>query len=697
MIPSPLSPSALLLLLLLISTVLTTCTALSVTLAPIVISLRLSDTFTTTSTSLSWTSIDYTTMATAAKRYIDDHRLLESALGLNDNGSLHYDGIRFVATAAAVEGGRFLRGMAAFDDHVLLRGTVRFTTTAADVSSGMDGVVLPSTEELTDIVTTLFQNGETLFVKTLVSQANADDGDGGGSEWMTQVTGCHVVRGSTTTTSSNHNENVVSQAQSSNTIQTQSTSIPQIYGINLFLLIGAAGAVVSFLLLLGGLCYAKRIHGHGDNEKSTNHSQTTTTAANSPSSLHLYDDDDDIDADNDDDDESNADFLMARAALNNSHSAIQISRTRSGGNASVVSGAHSSSYGDDNLSYAFSVEGESVLGGGTVSSKATAAMMMGGGGGGDVAIGAGGISAFRGENGGVFRWNEDGTKMVYIPAPSNDDNNNDNHNVKTQNGFIYDEEKKKWVLAQKNVSFQSNKFDDGDTSSFLTPPRRMQRVRTDDSAVTGFTEFSYDDVAIGMHGEIMRVPTTPQEEGVEVMADDSQHDDVSEFVPNTNVERFIMDDESTMFGSVLEDGLTDSDTVTLPPPPPPPPLPPLPKSSLVRPVSPDESMISMRTEEPGIIQRVPSIHEDQPFDEDIPFDERPKGQSSKTMVERMGWDSTKRSVLTADDRSESEGSADSARVLNDLNKLSKFMMERKRSSKGSMSRSNSGSSHPRSR
>jgi hypothetical protein len=48
------------------------------------------------------------------------------------------------------------------------------------------------------------------------------------------------------------------------------------------------------------------------------------------------------------------------------------------------------------------VEGESIVGsraGNTV--------------GGDSAIGAGGISAFRNESGGVFRWNEDGTKVSF--------------------------------------------------------------------------------------------------------------------------------------------------------------------------------------------------------------------------------------------------------------------------------------------
>jgi hypothetical protein len=38
---------------------------------------------------------------------------------------------------------------------------------------------------------------------------------------------------------------------------------------------------------------------------------------------------------------------------------------------------------------------------------------------GDVAIGAGGISAFQNENGGVFKWNEDGTKVRVVSLLQN--------------------------------------------------------------------------------------------------------------------------------------------------------------------------------------------------------------------------------------------------------------------------------------
>lgn len=258
--------------------------------------------------------------------------------------------------------------------------------------------------------------------------------------------------------------------------------------------------------------------------------------------------------------------------------------------------------------------------------------------------------------------------MVYIPAATNVAQSNDE---KAQNGFIYDELKKKWVLEQKSVSFQKEDTE----STLVTPPRKMQRSRTDDSGVTGLTEFSYDDVAANK--EIRPCPSTPQDEGVEVGMEDIGggtyiNDDVSEFHPNTNVERFMMNDdgdESTMFGSVLD----GAESITLPPPPPPRTRPNV-YDSLV---SPDTSMITNFMSEPGALKRVPVVHEDLPFDEDIPFDELPKPQrNTRSNLKPPG---------VADDESVSDASVDSAAVLSDLNKLSKFVTDKKRSSKGGRS------------
>ena len=281
--------------------------------------------------------------------------------------------------------------------------------------------------------------------------------------------------------------------------------------------------------------------------------------------------------------------------------------------------------------------------------------------------------------------------MVYIPASTNEIKPESN-----QNGFIYDEQKKKWVLEKKNVSFQQKQIDiskqrsllDDDDSS-VTPPRKLARSRTDDSCITGLSEFSYDDVAV--NGMIKQRPVALLEEGVEVGMDGIGartyvSDDFSEFVPSPNVV-LGMDDESTSFGVL---GGDDADTVSLPPPPPPTQSP---QATLQakRPVSPDASMITNITEEPGFIKRVPIVHEDKPFDEDIPFDERSRGPQVFKLKPKPRIDMSKNSnpyARTISEDSVSVSSGDSAHVLNDLNQLSKFMVERKNSSKMSRTSSN---------
>jgi len=221
-------------------------------------------------------------------------------------------------------------------------------------------------------------------------------------------------------------------------------------------------------------------------------------------------------------------------------------------------------------------------------------------------------------------------------------------------------------------------------------------------------------------------PKTPRDEGVEVTAETSANIMVatsttgsydSEFAPNTNVDRFMMDggdDDSTLFsdfmGSAFQNSAmngnfnSNASDNSLPQGPPP---------ELPRIVSP-ERVSSEVTDEPTVATSgtgdpgriVPKkaaskpnkmkIAEDMPFDEDIPFDERPAQSSSK------GKSSQKRTeaglilpnmVDDLDDHSEwSEGSeetSNSEQVLEDLDKLSRFMMERKRSSKSQTSTASS--------
>jgi hypothetical protein len=66
------------------------------------------------------------------------------------------------------------------------------------------------------------------------------------------------------------------------------------------------------------------------------------------------------------------------------------------------------------------------------------------------------------------------------------------------------------------------------------------------------------------------------------------------------------------------------------------------------------------------------VSEDMPFDEDIPFDERSKIINSNSMND--------------EDDDDSQGSVNSEHVLKDLDSLSKFMYERKRSEKMKKSR-----------
>lgn len=78
------------------------------------------------------------------------------------------------------------------------------------------------------------------------------------------------------------------------------------------------------------------------------------------------------------------------------------------------------------------------------------------------------------------------------------------------------------------------------------------------------------------------------------------------------------------------------------------------------------------------------IQEDAPFDEDIPFDEIPRStQQTQKIVDVSPLQGIVKIPSIMDDASESDGSVDSAEVLEDLNNLSKFMKERKQSSKGS--------------
>ena len=580
-------------------------------------------------------------------------------------------------------------------------------------------------------------------------------------------------------------------------------------GNSTLLIVGAVGAVVSIVLLIGGLCYAKNSYNNNNEEEkkkesgaigwqqqqqqndsnndkgnpSRNIGQSISSskassigasnksnsgkgkkslftkkpskqtidqtieeggklppiipapppmpilAATNGDASSIHGEDESIDGD----DESNADFLRAREALENNRKSNNRSIDQGGDGISVgdASMADTRTIGDD-MSYAFTVEGDSLTPMKRAGSRGSSASISAE----DALIGAGGMSSFANEKG-VFRWNEEGTKMMYTPKLQEKESNE-------QNGFVFDEVKKKWVVkeqvvGEKGVSFkpETNADKGGDAVDAMAAPMMMSilRSRSADSGsvgtgITGLSEFTYDDVALDAKGRTRSgtsisvlgnesvlggggdsvfggighspgSPRTPDEEGVEVTADIM--DEHSQFISNTDVDKF-MDDDQTNFS-----GYTDySNTV---------------QYNTARPVTPERvssrnsghsgisdeaTMATFATGDPGrIVPKKRSnkpnkmkIGEDTPFDEEIPFDERSrirsglsfgrKSKSKKSKKKKVALSNTNMLDELSDDNSVgSDGSANSAQVLQDLDKLSKFMEDRKQSSKngrGSSSR-----------
>jgi len=583
-----------------------------------------------------------------------------------------------------------------------------------------------------------------------------------------------------------------------NTANQQQQSIQQrdleSSGNSTLLIVGAVGAVVSIILLIGGLCYAKNSYNSNEEKKkesgaigwqqqqndynnndkgnpprtigqSISSSKASSVGASGKSNSgkgkkslftkkpskqtidqtieeggklppipappppmpilatneeasSIHGEDESID----DDDESNADFLRAREALEH-----RKSNSRDQGDGISVEGdasmADTRTIGDD-MSYAFTVEGDSLTPMKRAGSRGSSASISAE----DALIGAGGMSSFANEKG-VFRWNEEGTKMMYTPKLQEKESNE-------QNGFVFDEVKKKWVVkeqvvGEKGVSFkpETNADKGGDAVDAMSAPMMMSilRSRSADSGsvgtgITGLSEFTYDDVALDAKGRTRSgtsisvlgnesvlggggdsvfggighspgSPRTPDEEGVEVTADMDEH---SQFISNTDVDKF-MDDDQTNFS-----GYTDySNTV---------------QYNTARPVTPERvssrnsghsgisdeaTMATFATGDPGrIVPKKRSnkpnkmkIGEDTPFDEEIPFDERSRIRSGLSFGRKSKSKKSKKKKTIAlsntnmlDDMSDdnsvgSDGSANSAQVLQDLDKLSKFMADRKQSSK----------------
>jgi hypothetical protein len=634
-------------------------------------------------------------------------------------------------------------------------------------------------------------------------------------------------------------------------------------GNNILLLAGIVGAGISLFLLLIGLCYARKVHhastssneggGEGESRNNTKKNKSTTATINSstnaanelvtfepgknnpgsrkhrtswfrrscsinsnsssnkntslssgsplrppppppfpptnttttssrtntPNDYHT------------DDDESHADFVLARAALGKKNSSTN---DGGGGGEESLEDGDMESLGES-LGYTTVGDGESLAprtatkyinGVNAIPGITTTDE--------DSAIGAGGISSFTNDRG-IFRWNENGTKMVYTPTTTTTSTTT----VQEQNGFIFDEYNKKWVVKDKiiggkgtkNVSFPAA---ESTTLALLNTTtveslEHLKRVRSNESGggsvisgMTGMSEFTYDQIGCTNNntnttndnnsrkvimtkktkkGTASRSsPTTPDnetgEEGFEISSsmgitltpltpatvyDDTSNDndtidDIDQLLlrvgpatlstPSRNILRpgssnnnnDIVDDGSTSMMTGFTDVYESSSMTT---------------TNIVTPErsnngnrynnnnnNTDDCGSSVQTGDPGRIvpksktkleppqhpssssdfgggamffggvgrrsvilpthahHASPSmlkiVSEDMPFDEDIPFDER-----SKIIIH------SNNSMNDEDDDS-SQGSVNSEHVLKDLDSLSKFMYERKRSEKMKKSR-----------
>jgi len=462
------------------------------------------------------------------------------------------------------------------------------------------------------------------------------------------------------------------------------------------LIIGAAGAGASLLLLVGLLCYARSSKSRikniqldtspafepgKNNPRSPSASSSSrrrslfkkknsdvvepdgnegTSATASPASQR----DADVEAaletqsdqfDVEEDDES---FMMARAALGQND------------NVTVATNAHTN--GDD-MSYAFTVDGESIMP--TVGHASVSASE-------DAMIGAGGLTSFANDKG-VFRWNESGTKMVYTPATA--------ANNSEQNGFVFDERKKRWVVkdkvvGEKGVSFKATTQVREEVLAG-EPAIRIVRSRSADSegtGISGISEFTYDNVALetrrtrsgntlasitdsvrGGGGDVSSMPSpprtpggTPKDEGVEV-------DD--QFRPDSS----LMNDDDTAFT-----GWTQGTVFPAPVTP----------DRADWAFADDETVVTTTTRgtlgtiEPGRIVPKSSVKRPNQFQikEDSTFEWTPFDESSKGPARQ-----------SSNDGGEDDHSAHSEEVLQDLDRLSKFMKERRKAKNDAAQKSKS--------
>ncbi|KAL9184126.1 hypothetical protein ACHAXT_002212 [Thalassiosira profunda] len=700
----------------------------------------------------------------AAEEYVRADGRFELAVGLDVEGSgIDYEGMDLMASLPArrLETHNVRRRLADAGAQVLLGGEANFEV-PSDIS-GSDPSI-PTESYLSELLLTILVEEEAGLLEDIRLSGEILGGD----HWLTRLVGYDASfegetvakaaspppvdqngdSGSAEAAGPADNDAVIAANNSVKNDTPEESSSSN----NILLIIGAAGAGVSLLLLVGGLWYAHRTSKKGENKakkalddsgavfepgknnprsssqtsssrksslfkkkssRASNNSFTTGQAESHPPPPPAPFVDQDATQNDDDEDE---DFLLARAALG--HSANK------GGDVGSVAESQAHTFGDD-MSYAFTVEGESLAPiGGAPDVEETQNISFDGVVGDDALIGAGGMASFANDKG-VFRWNEDGTKMVYTPKLETSGSGE-------QNGFVFDEGKKKWVVkdqvvGERNVSF-ANTIKKAEQRA--GPLVTIMRTRSGDSAgtgMTGLTEFSYGEVAldkrsqsqgtvgtlgtanasIGIGAPLTPTTPTPQDEGVEVPLSGEEPAAIkpsssyeSEFAPNANLDRYVSDD-----GSAIS-GFTDFTAAAK--------LAPRPVTPELRQaVTPERvpsqnsdaaTFATFATGDPGrIMPKKPAskpnrmkITEDLPFDEGIPFDERTR--SGRTKKGGLVVPNVLDDYVDGND-SVSEGStgtASSEQIVDDLNQLSKFMIQRKRSSKSQRRRKGSGSGKGRS-
>ncbi len=634
---------------------------------------------------------DLELVASAAEAFIHNSQIFK--LGVGDS---MIDGILDVSATALTPNsdhdlGNLRRSNDAQDDNnaILLSGLFHFRVPCNLPPSNLS---IPSEYLISQLLHVAFVEEEASFIVSLrETTVNLS-----AENWLSRIAGCKTQIVGSGLQVNAHGRNL--QNTNPGGVGNDSESSSSVN--NVLLLVGAAGAAISLLLLCGGLCYAKKSFkiddGSGGKKKSPsangdvdatfqpgkNNPRTSGRLFKKKSSLGKSISQDGSDSPLSppapppppprtiigDDEESNADFLLARAALNHSVDEKPLEGM------SVAGDSHALTYGDD-MSYAFTVDGESLapMGGNNHLSPGNNIDE-------DAAIGAGGLESFANDKG-IFRWNEEGTKMVYTPTLLGKSENNE------MNGFVFDKRKKKWVvkeqvIGEKSVSFQPNTNAARSSGGGLSQPISSSRIRSGDSAgtgmtgLTGMTDFSYDDVALDWakrpRSNISDVSNIAEEE-----EDNSSRATKSSYSPSLSQEQGVevsADDMSAFTGFTDFTANESPHWVT-----------PERVSSII---SDEATTSTFATGEPGrIVRKTPLsrpknklIAEETPFDEDeTPFDELTRsryGSKNSNSIPNM--------LDNLDSQSESGmsmGSANSEQVLDDLDKLSKFMMERKRSSK----------------